>query len=158
MNRSELDEYSKAATVHLGAHQGRPAGGVMWLLKKTINKPRIKFISNRISIVDFEDILLIGVYLRFDDKSIETLVEHQSDMAIIAELVEGAHGRRVAVVGDFNSDLRRKRKTKFDKVLDTFIEENRLIVTDHLFTQAVDYTFRSHSKKSWIDHALVNSK
>ena len=67
----------------------------------------------------------------------------------VAELVEGSVGRRVAVVGDFNSDLRRKRKTKFDKVLKTLIEENRLIVVDQMFTQPIDFTFRSHDKKSY---------
>jgi hypothetical protein len=158
VNASEFALHSKAASTRLGTNQGRPSGGIMWLLKKSLNKPKVKFISDRISTVEFDDILLIGVYLRFDDNSLETLVEHQNDMDRIGELVEGSVGRRVAVVGDFNSDLRRKRKTKFDKVLKTLIEENRLTAIDHLFTQPIDFTFRSHNKKSWIDHILVNSK
>ncbi len=149
MNASEFALYSKAVSTRLGTNQGRPSGGIMWLLKKSLNKSKVKFISDRISTVQFDDILLIGVYLRFDENSLETLVEHQNDMDRIAELVEGSVGRRVAVVGDFNSDLRRKRKTKFDKVLKTLIEENRLIVVDQMFTQPIDFTFRSHDKKSY---------
>jgi hypothetical protein len=146
--------YSKSSmTNELNA--GRPHGGVMWLINKKIQTKKVTFLTNRISTLEMSKTVIIGVYLRFNDQTdSETLIEHGNDVERIRELVNKASGKRAVVVGDFNSDLNRKKN--FDKILQKMIVETPLIALDHIYLQSSDYTFEGRGK-SWIDHVLGDS-
>ena len=149
--------YSKSSMKD-DSRRGRPYGGVMWLCKKTKKNPIVTFETERISTFELDDIFLIGVYLRFNDNNYQTLIEHESDIAQILDLVDKANqlNKKVAIIGDFNSDL--SRNSQFDNVLKNIINNEDLICVDHWFTQQVDYTYFSGNNRSRIDHVLVNIK
>ena len=59
-------------------------------------------------------------------------------------------------MGDFNSDP--KRQKKFDKVIQNFLLENKLIITEDSNNQGKPITYRGdNGTESWIDHVICNS-
>jgi endonuclease/exonuclease/phosphatase family metal-dependent hydrolase len=141
--------------------RGRPYGGVMWVVSDRVRSPKVKFITDRISTVEYANTVIVGVYMRFNDNKPETVIEQLQDLAEVEELIERAEGKKVVVIGDFNMDL--TRKNKLDKLLVKFVEKNNLICADLLYGQMplggqqTNYTYRSGNSHSWIDHVLVNS-
>jgi len=127
----------------------------MWLIKNNFkNKPKVKFIKDRLSIVELPNTVIIGVYMRFNDQKFETVVEQSHDLNEMVEIVKNAGDKRVMIVGDYNMDLH--RNNKFDNLLVKFIEENDLTALDLLYTQPIKYTFQSGNGESWIDHIVGN--
>jgi exonuclease III len=134
---------------------GRPFGGLMWILKKSAQiKIKVTFVTDRISTAELNGLLLIGVYMRFNDGYLETIVEQENDTLKIQELIEKNANKQVIVLGDFNSDM--WRVNKFDEVVANMIEKSNLVCLDLLFTQKINYTYKLGRGKSWVDHALVN--
>jgi len=127
-----FDCYQKSSMTEANT-RGRPFGGLMWLLRKTAKKPKVKFITDRISTVMLSSTVIIGVYMRFNDQKKETMIEQSGDLDILTELIDKMEGKKVIIVGDFNMDL--YRSSKFDKLLTRFIDNNNLLPIDLLFTQ-----------------------
>lgn len=136
-------------------NRGRPYGGVMWLIKKSFTCPRVKFFSPRISTIEFPGTVIVGVYLRFNDNKPETTIDQMSDLAEVEDIIDKAKDKNVVIIGDFNMDIYRNKK--YDKLLTKFVEKNKLISGDLMYTQATNYTYKSGKNRSWVDHVLVNS-
>lgn len=146
--------YSKSS-IPINYSKGRPFGGCMWLINKNL-KHKLNFITERISTVELDNIVIVGVYMRFNDKTYETIIEHENDIASIEEIIGKHHDKSIAIIGDFNTDLR--RKSRFDGCIKKMIEKNLLLAADKLYTQKTDHTFKFAKGKSWIDHVLANKR
>ena len=85
------------------------------------------FIRN-ISTLELDKTVVVGVYMRFDDQSLENRIEHENDTNYIGEIINKFDSKRVVAIGEFNTDLNRKKK--FGKILQNMINENNLLVLD----------------------------
>lgn len=137
---------------------GRPFGGTMWLVRDKI-KHAVHFHSDRISEIKLDDILIIGVYMMFNDGTRAAIEEMQANLSEIDEIIKNTDKEKIGIIGDFNSDIQRNSNPNpFDKVLIDWIGKNNFVVCDQVFTQRIDHTYASGKGKSWIDHIIVNDK
>ena len=98
--------------------KGRPFGGKCWLIRKNLVVKKVNFINKIISLMEIETendtLLLIGVYIPFDDNSAYRYAQLKSTLELIASIIEDNLDKTVLVVGDFNADL--KREKRYDKL------------------------------------------
>ena len=70
----------------------------------------------------------------------------------LAENLEN-QGLQVVIMGDFNSDIR--RKNEFDNILLECTARVNFGIIDVNFSQICNFTYRNREVKSWIDHVLA---
>ena len=99
-----------------------------------------------------DTLLLIGVYIPFDDNSAYRYAQLKSTLELIASIIEDNLDKTVLVVGDFNADL--KREKRYDKLLNEFVRDNELDCYDYLFENASKTTYKNGKYTSHIDHIL----
>lgn len=144
--------------------KGRPFGGQAWYINSSFSLLEYKFINKHISYVkiDIKDctIVIIGVYLPFDNNKIDSKTEYESCICILSALVSSFNNLDIPIIlcGDFNAD--HFRCNKFDKIFDNFINDQNLLCLDSLFTQKTHFTYLSNYKSNVychnIDHLLIN--
>ena len=114
--------------------RGRPFGGKCWLLKKQLKVKKVEFINKILSIVELglgnDTILLIGVYIPFDDNSAYRFSQYKSTLEFVASIIEDNRDKFILIAGDFNSDLLRGRR--YDNLLNEFIIEHELDCYDQM--------------------------
>ena len=144
--------------------KGRPYGGMCWFLKPEIQMIDYNFINKHVSFIVIQiseiKILIIGVYMPYDNGRRETKHEYDSNLHLVEQIIYSfryAGVPNVILGGDFNVDLN-KRKKKLTKMLQSFVDNNKFILCDTLFTQRVDNTFENHNSTSNIDHILMNEQ
>ncbi|RNA14443.1 hypothetical protein BpHYR1_011145 [Brachionus plicatilis] len=93
----------------------------------------------------------------YDNHSIENRIIYASDLAIIGLIISElkTEGMDIIVLGDFNTDF--DRNCEYTNMLEEFLNKNNLIPADRLNQQLVNYTYKSKSKSSWIDHVICDS-
>ena len=134
---------------------GRTPGGVAWMVAKSVSrKPVIVFHNHRISHCVIEDLVIIGVYMAYNDNKMETQAENEENVGIINSVMEKYEQAKIMILGDWNMDI--YRKTKHDKILTKLSKNAGMINISKLFTQSVDHSYQLREKKSLIDHVLVN--
>jgi len=117
--------------------RGRPFGGQGWLINSSFVLKEFNFINKQISYIHVgigtNDIVLIGVYLPFNDNTNESKSTYEISLSIIYTLCKKFELNNVPcmIFGDFNADI--NRKNKFDLLLNEFIRENKLIILENLF-------------------------
>lgn len=148
--------YLKSSIDGLTKSRGRPYGGIGWAVKKSFNHIYDVIVyNNRMSAIVMKELAVLGVYLTSNSSKTESYIEHQHDfveMINILESLKAKNIKEILVVGDFNSD--QTRKNKFDKALQSVINEHKLILLDAQFKQDFAYTYTNGLHKSWIDHVL----
>ncbi|RMZ96980.1 RNA-directed DNA polymerase from mobile element jockey-like, partial [Brachionus plicatilis] len=150
------------SSIKSGNTRGRPYGGTAWILKKKINdKVKVTYFDDCISSCKIGDELwLIGVYLKFNNGTVEAILEHEEQIGKLLDIIENIYQQnstaKIAILGDFNSDL--YRRTNFDDLMKHLIEFEQLTSIDTLYFQKTDHTFFNKNNKSKIDHILVNEK
>jgi hypothetical protein len=137
---------------------GRPYGGIGWLINKEIKPEKISFINHRISILKIQEWIILGVYMHANsNNSKRSFDEHMHDVQQLQSIIrEFDFNTKILITGDFNSDL--NRKSKFDRILQTMINEEGLVSVDQLKYGDKEgiHTFHgANNGKSWIDHVIT---
>ena len=111
--------------------RGRPKGGTAWIISKEFVQAKVTFVNERISYAQIENLVVIGVYMCFNDGKNETHLEYESDLQeIISIYNQKTANKEVIIFGDFNSDIR--RNGKLDVTFKNFIEQNKLTCYEEL--------------------------
>ena len=157
-----FEQTIKNPMIHIYANEksqnkkGRPSGGILWIIRNDIRDViRIEHVSDNISKCFIangnSEVVIIGVYINCDQRFRHDITE--------LEIEINKHAKdKMLIIGDFNSDINRKRPN--DKLLSEFLEKNELKVISHEYVQKIPYTFKSaaHQNKgiSRIDHILAS--
>lgn len=89
-------------------------------LNKLLKIIEINFYDDCISSCNINyELWLIGVYLKFNNGTVEAILEHEEQIGklfdIFDKIYEQNSTAKIAILGDFNSDL--YRRTNFDDIL-----------------------------------------
>ena len=102
------------------------------------------------------NLVIIRVYLTYangTDKNTLSLIDELSKIQSIINESLG-NNKQVIIIGDFNVDL--SKANDHSRILKNFLKENEMVAKDTLVQQEVNYTFRSHSGLTWIDHVICH--
>ena len=118
---------------------------------------KCEFQSERHGTATIMNTTVIGVYGHSDDNRKDTITESQ---LLITRILEEAselerEGQSVTILGDLNIDAR--RDNPMDAVVTDSTSTANWIFADLLFTQPLDYTFKTKKGQSWIDHVLCKA-
>ncbi|CAF2129717.1 unnamed protein product [Rotaria magnacalcarata] len=152
-----------SAVVHVedksreGILEGRPSKGVAVLWRNKFSSC-IKPVYHNDCVIGIKilsasnEILLLNVYLPFDNKSVESLVQFEIALSVIDTLIGEANNSSIILMGDFNADL---NKGRFGKLLKSFVIERNLQFADlGLPLDSFTYLSPGHDTTSWIDHII----
>lgn len=91
-------------------HNGRTKGGIAWIVNDNI-KCKCDHLTHRISMLRINGFTLIGVYMLYNDNTIETLDHYKQDLYIIynSTIDLKIKPTEVIILGDFNMDPYRKK-------------------------------------------------
>lgn len=126
----KINPYNKYKTFHKSTSKnkvsaGRPHGGIGWIISKDIKNIFCLFLSERISYIKINNLLIIGVYMHFNDGKLETALNFGNDLLLISSLYNNFRNNYyIIIIDDFNTDLR--RNSKFDRLLNQFLEDHDL--------------------------------
>jgi hypothetical protein len=144
---------------------GRGQNGMAFVYNSDISiTAPIQFFGNRIATMELHSVVIIGVYMIFNDNYPESYEELNSDLKLLSELAKTlGKNKEVIIIGDFNIDL--SKRNRFTIALIKLLSELDFIVADIEYgPQKCDYTWHSirydGDKKpyiisSWVDHVLV---
>ena len=87
------------------------------------------------------NLVLIGVYMPFDDGSADSKAQFETNISILSALIKNCVdlNNPVLITGDFNADLNRKKR--FDSILLEFMKEYSLISLDSIFNSSMTPTY-----------------
>ena len=127
--------------------KGRPFGGQLWLINKKFKIIECNFLCRHSSYVNFSinniEFLCIGLYLPFDDSKNKDNSKAIFELTLskILALIERHKEKKIPIIlmGDFNADLH--RNNRFDDILKRFIQENCMIVLDHINNEKIPPTY-----------------
>lgn len=140
--------------------RGRPFGGRAWIIRKNIRmKSYIKYNKN-ISVIEIyindqvESLNIVGVWLPFDDGTVESWSELNSAYSVIETIVLGlADTQNMVIIGDWNSDMARGKR--FDRRMERFIDENKMFLCNRKMNYN-DYTYQNGGYFSVIDNCVCD--
>ncbi len=148
---------------------GRGRNGMAFIYNSDIilSSP-IEYYGNRIAVMEMDPVVIIGVYLSYNDGNEASRQELQSDLVTLKELINQfkLKSKETIIVGDTNVDF--IKINKFTNILVDFLIDTDYIVGDIEYgPQQVDYTWHSirYNKQknnepylitSWVDHLLVH--
>ena len=113
-----------------------------------------------IELNSFQEFTIYGNWLGYDDTRDRagSFSAFQNNLTFLASEVESLKAKQepFILIGDFNADLKRKRR--FDKYLNTFLQDNELVACENLFEPSeINYTYKKGKTTAYIDHALCAS-
>ena len=73
-------------------------------------------------------LLLLNVYLPYDNTTYESLDNYMEILADISAIIQNCSTHEVVIMGDFNADFKRR----FGQQLRTFANENELHISDSI--------------------------
>ncbi len=137
---------------------GRPYGGLAILWRHAIAESVVfKYFSNRIVGVELDKgghkVLILNVYLPYDDNTQDGLEEYIHHLGVINSIVQDASTSEVLVLGDYNADFGKR----FGQELQDFAADHMLVVSDKVMCDNdsfYTYLSESHNTTSWLDHVL----
>ena len=139
---------------------GRPHGGLLWLVDPLFVITRHEQLSERISLINVThsqtsaQLVVIGVWLNYDDGSRHSADTYWHSLTIISETIKDCRraSQEFVVVGDWNSDI--ARQNRFDDMLREFIRLNELHAPR---CRTLGYTYKKGEYLSAIDYAMVSA-
>ena len=100
------------------------------------------------------NLLLLNVYLPYDNNTYESLDNYMQILAEISAIIQNCSTHEVVIMGDFNADFKRR----FGQELRTFANENELHISDGIlhgfYSDFYSYISEAHSSVSWLYHAV----
>jgi hypothetical protein len=138
--------------------RGRPFGGMMWLIDNKHSVDDHTQLSEQVSKLTLSingengtaSIVVLGVWLKYDDNSQHSRDCYWLNLNILAEAIKECNrkGETFVIVGDWNADVGRGRR--FDELLREFIQINNLVAPNgHM------HTYRNGNYEATLDYAMV---
>ena len=156
----KINKYNTYKTFHRSAmtskvRKGRPYGGIGWIISKSIKNIFCIFSSERITYIKIDNLVIIGVYMHFNDGKTETALNFENDLSIISTIYNKYNKENeILIIGDFNTDL--NKNNEFVRLLNNFMNLNKVKCMDLMFLQKYDNTYKKGLNKSWIDHVIAS--
>ena len=143
--------------IESGVVRGRPYGGVMTLVHKSLQKcTQIVCSDERFVIVIVGDVLIVNVYLPCSGSE-NRLFTYQEVLDNITLWIDQYPDKDVIFGGDLNLNL--ENRDVFCDMINQFVSNNRLIRCDHLFFGAYYSTYYNDSlnRYSTIDYLFTRN-
>ena len=126
-----FSEYSDA-----NRKRGRPYGGTAWIIHKSLRIDHApEFRSRNISVLKVSNqdtkFLILGIWMPFDDGTLDTLAKTQLIHSEIESILAANDDRICLLVGDWNADP--KRGKRFDFKFTDFVNRNNLKICEYDF-------------------------
>ena len=145
-----------------GVLRGRPYGGLGILWRKELSGCKIMNLENqRIMSMQIENsnqsINLFNIYMPCDHR--DNLDEFIDLLSHLSTAVEEAHYPYIAMIGDFNANMKPGLNTLFGNELKRFCRDELLSISDASHCPPSTFTFfsESHQSVSWLDHCISNA-
>ena len=114
------------------------------------------FINKRLTVVKYQHIAIIGVYLTTNDNSYNSTIDKENEFIQLTSLYrELSMQHEVIIIGDFSADI--KRDNNHDKLMKKWLKTNKLICKDVRELEQDTYTFYKDTRTSWIDHIVTSN-
>lgn len=99
--------YHKAAIKF--SRTGRPSGGLGFIVNKNL-KVYVNHISDRISVLKINKLIIINVYMIYDDNSKDNYYVYKDDLMTIQEIYDThiKNNMEIMLIGDMNVDFTKK--------------------------------------------------
>ena len=144
--------------------RGRPFGGTSWVIHNDyeivnhINYDRhLSTVEIKPKNLNRESILLIGVWMPFDDGTAETWAKIQVQFSSIQGIIDSLDvQQKWIMMGDWNMDIKRTKRA--DERFKEFLTENYLDICENRFSQDVDFSYFNGDYRSHIDHIICNEE
>lgn len=150
--------FYQADMVNRNLIQGRPFGGICWVIKNSIEIVSQNFFNNKVSCIELNDngkhLFVYGAWMPFDNKKSENDNTYQSYLSLIEGQIKNNKGSMNLVIGDFNSDI--NRGNKFDCYLRKFISKCKLFSCTENKNKD-NFTYQNGNYKSTIDYILLSN-
>ena len=140
---------------------GRPYGGCAILYRNWLSTcfspcPKVSrsFCAGEISLVDGRLLLLVCLYLPYDDGMVSDAYKFVEVLGELQGFLDSRHFDLLSIVGDFNVDFTRTHRPRTDELL-CFMRATGLVASD-LQSPSIQFTYESDSglTRSWVDHVL----
>ena len=139
---------------------GRPygGGGALYYVAKPLGSfVTLKQYTEKIIGIEVKwstNLLLLNVYLPYDNNTYESLDNYMHIFAEISTIIQNCSTHEVVIMGDFKADFKRR----FGQELRTFANENELHISDRILhgfdSDFYTYISKAHSSVSWLDHVV----
>ena len=138
---------------------GRPYGGTAILSKKHLATNISSVVTNNSRITGIHvsmssgKLLLLNIYMPCNYGDDEGMIEYMECLGDLNAVMIESDAVNTVIAGDFNCNT----ESKFFPLLDSFLQENGLIMSDMLKLSHVDtYVSDDGLRCSWIDHILCS--
>ena len=101
-------------------------------------------------------LVLIGIWLPFDDSSKERFSLFKSNLSLLESQFKIHQQDDVVIVGDWNADSNRNKR--FDKEFVQFIVRNDLIDTINEQQQELNFTYEKGEYQAKLDHIVIKKE
>ena len=153
--KNENDYYIYSIDAEKCEKQGRPRGGMTWIIRKNLNA-RVTHHSKRISQLTIGNIAIIGAHMIYYDGSKENNTNYEIDINHIIQIYKELKEKyETIIVGDFNAEI--DRNNQIDVIFTKKLEENDLQCMDKKYIQKENKTFWKNNKDAWIDHVIAST-
>lgn len=141
---------------------GRFSGGSAFVINKDIES-KCTEINERIQATIMNELVVIGVYLAFNDQSEQMRDQFDADMLALEQYITTWRSKmkEVVIIGDFNTDF--TRRYHYFNSLTRMMRNTHLIAADLVYPQLCDFTYFKKVRNpkesyvtSWIDHILTH--
>lgn len=143
------------------SRNGRPSGGLGFIVNKNL-RVYIKHISDRISLLKINNLLIININMIYDDGSKENNYTYENDLMLTQEIYDSniINQMEIILIGDMNVDFIRPSHNM--RSLVNFVNYNNLKCIDIVGGSDVDYTYHkiinNREIKSIIEHIIVTNE
>ena len=138
--------------------EGRPIGGLALLHRTSLNikfsniLKHDNFLAAMLKMGEFS-FALFNIYMPFDDRTIDSLVNYQNVLGEIQYILDNLHENNVLFAGDFNASY--VDSSRFWPSLNNFLEQNDLKIDDKILpSNTFTYLNPAHNTVSFIDHVI----
>ncbi len=152
-------DYVASFDPYLHGLSGRPIGGLAIYWKKDLNNhvKSVIYSDNIMALkINMNNLcyLLVNVYMPYDDRSIDSLVQFRSICAQIEDIALSEPIQGLVLAGDFNAD---PNKGRFWEELSIFMNGLNLFLADSVLPMdSFTYLSPAHGSTSWLDHVIVS--
>ena len=139
-----------------GIHKGRLYGGTAFLWNKTLNASPVLNCEENIvglNVVLFDQrVVFINVYMPYCcSLNIDDYLDYLGNFSA---MIQNLNCINLGEMGDYNAD----EKNSFGNLMNSFSEENELVISDYELLPSDSFTFVSeaHGTTFWLDHCLTS--
>jgi hypothetical protein len=126
--------------------RGRPFGGTCWVIDSSFEVLNYRYFTRHLSLIEIKEplgaiMIVIGVWLPFDDSRLETWAKIETLYSEIESLLTNLKDKPCLIIGDWNADPKRGKRS--DQRFTELCEQNDLICCEYKFIQNTNHPYRN---------------